>query len=369
MADELGELVDFLGDKRADVRAQAVEIVQGLTGSEDGLAQLASKAEACVPKLLHLLGKPVPESKPAATALVNLTGIPEVATLAVNKGAVERCMEFLRDGDCAPPDLLMMLLANVTNTEGGVSVFSQEGKSLEGFFIMKLVQMLAEGVPSATYDHAASVLTNVTRHPVGRRVFLDPTRGLVRASLPSLLSSASETRRVGVAAALRNCCVDEASRASLLATPGRPGASEEQKAPDADEISVVGFAKAGASGAAEGGLEVVRALLRPVSGVKPSVERVDAVRQSCAEAVAALAQGEGGRAALAACDAPALLKAGYGDEEHPETMEAMEEAAEKFLLHQMVPAEMQPKVRTWPDPPPWSHSRVSRLFCARSFPL
>ena len=53
-----------------------------------------------------------------------------MATLAVEKGAVERCMEFLREGEC-PADLLMMLLANVTNTEGGVSVFSQEGKSLE----------------------------------------------------------------------------------------------------------------------------------------------------------------------------------------------------------------------------------------------
>ena len=31
MADELDELLDFLGDKREDVRQQAAEIVQGLT--------------------------------------------------------------------------------------------------------------------------------------------------------------------------------------------------------------------------------------------------------------------------------------------------------------------------------------------------
>ena len=72
------------------------------------------------------------------------------------------------------------------------------------------------------------------------------------------------------------------------------------------------------------------------------MERCDAVRQSCAEAVAALANGEGGRAALGACDAPALLKVGYGEEDHGETMEAMEVAAEKFLLHSMVPEDMQP---------------------------
>jgi len=165
-------------------------------------------------------------------------------------------MEFLRDCECAPPELLVMLLANVTKTEGGVHVFSQEGKSLEGFFVMKLVQMLAEGTPAQSYDHAASVLTNVTRHPVGRRVFLDPTRGLVRAALPSLLPSAAETRRVGVAAALRNCCVDDASRASLLACPGRTaaggGGGGHGTGPDTREIAVVGFGKTGASGASEG---------------------------------------------------------------------------------------------------------------------
>jgi len=82
---------------------------------------------------------------------------------------------------------------------------------------------------------------------------------------------------------------------------------------------------------------VLRALLRPLSGDIRYTEHRDAVRQSCAEAVAALAAGEGGRAALAACDAPALLKQGYGGEEHAETCAAMEEAAEKFLLHGLVP--------------------------------
>ena len=342
--DELDELIEFLADKRADARAQAAEIVQGLTGSDDGVARLASKSETLIPKLLHLMGKPSAESKPAATALVNLTTASDIATLAVEKGAVERAMEFLRaspDAGGCPPDLLLSLLVNVTNTEGGVHVFSQEGKSLEGFFVMKLVQMLADAQPAELYDHAASVLTNVSRHPAGRRCFIDPSRGLVRAALPSMAGSASETRRVGVAAALRNCCVDDAGRSALLAAPGAGGSSAAAAA--AKEIAVVGFGKDGASGATEGGLEAVRALLRPISAVKTAPERCDAVRQSCAEAVLGLAGSDAGRAALAACDAPRLLKVGYGDEEHPETMEAMEAAAEKFMLHGMVPAEMQPK--------------------------
>ena len=49
MSDELDELIQFLGATRADARAQAAEIVQGLTGTDDGIAQLATKAETLIP--------------------------------------------------------------------------------------------------------------------------------------------------------------------------------------------------------------------------------------------------------------------------------------------------------------------------------
>jgi len=103
---------------------------------------------------------------------------------------------------------------------------------------MKLVQMLAEGRPAGSFDHAASVLTNVARHPVGRRVFLDHGRRLVAAAMPSMASSAPDVRRIGVAAALHNCCVDEASRAALLTIPTAPGAAAGG---NAAEVAVVGF--------------------------------------------------------------------------------------------------------------------------------
>ena len=347
MSDELDELIQFLGATRADARAQAAEIVQGLTGTDDGIAQLATKAETLIPKLLHLMGAPAAESRPATTALVNLTGASEVATLAVEKGAVERAMQFLRgaggeDSAGCPADLLLSVLVNVTNTEGGVHVFAQEGKSLEGFFVAKLVQMLAEGTPAAQFDRAASVLTNVCRHPAGRRNFLEPSRRLVRATLASLKPSAPETRRVGVAAALRNCCADARGcesgswRPSARGTPPRsrrrrPSPASRRWAPPARPRAAS---------------RVVRALLAPVSGGTGGAgvgkERCDAVRQSCAEAVACLADCEGGRAALVQCDAPRLMRLGYADEDHGETAEAMEIAAEKFLRFGMVPAELQP---------------------------
>ena len=60
-----------------------------VTGTDDGVAQLAGRADKVVGKLLHLLGKPAAESKPAATALVNLMARPEVITVAVTKA--RRC--------------------------------------------------------------------------------------------------------------------------------------------------------------------------------------------------------------------------------------------------------------------------------------
>ena len=56
-----------------------------------------------------------------------------------------------------------------------------------------------------------------------------------------------------------------------------------------------------------------------------------------------LADCEIGRAALVQCDAPRLMRLGYADEDHGETAEAMEIAAEKFLRFGLVPAELQPE--------------------------
>ena len=58
----------------------------------------------------------------------------------------------------------------------------QEGKPLEGFYVSKLIQLLSTGKPEEDYDHAASVLTNISRDPIGRRVFLDPQARIVSIS-------------------------------------------------------------------------------------------------------------------------------------------------------------------------------------------
>ena len=69
MPNELDELLDFLGDKRSDVRAKAAEVIQGLTGSEDDIPDLVERRDRVIPALLRLLGGDENEATPAATAL------------------------------------------------------------------------------------------------------------------------------------------------------------------------------------------------------------------------------------------------------------------------------------------------------------
>jgi len=314
MGDELDEVIGFLSDKNPTVREQAAQIVQGLTGTDDGAKLLCAKADSLVPKLLHALGKEGNESKYAATALVNLTHDPEVIAKAVNKGAVERAMDGLRDRDGAPVDLLLSILANVTTAESGVHVISQEGKALEGFYVSKLIQLLTTGKPEEDYDQAASVLTNITRDPIGRRVFLDPRRGLLASVLP-FMSQANELRRERVAAALRNCCMDDIQRKLILDFVS-PGATESEH-------------------------EVVRALLRPISGKKVGAELNDHVRQACAEAIYALAKDEEGLSVLEKLEAPRVLRDGYELEEHAETCAALVASGDIFLKKGMVPEDLQ----------------------------
>ncbi|MCI57336.1 protein FAM203A-like, partial [Trifolium medium] len=55
MATELEELVSFLSSPSPQITKAAVDIVRGLTGSEEGLHSLANQAKALIPALSRLL--------------------------------------------------------------------------------------------------------------------------------------------------------------------------------------------------------------------------------------------------------------------------------------------------------------------------
>lgn len=55
------------------IKQHAVELVQGLTGSPEGIAQLARHGAKLLPPLFRLVPGPEAVSRPALAALVNLS--------------------------------------------------------------------------------------------------------------------------------------------------------------------------------------------------------------------------------------------------------------------------------------------------------
>lgn len=158
------------------IRKAAVGMVQGLTATPEGAEQLRSESEELLPALLWLMNDEGQVSKAALTSLVNLSQVSlafvasrrvlvsasivhrischrssnswglnaflainlqdaDTATKLLGMQCIEKSVDYIRDGSVtASPELLTMLLTNVTTTEAGSERLLQIGKGdLEGF--------------------------------------------------------------------------------------------------------------------------------------------------------------------------------------------------------------------------------------------
>ncbi|KAL4446340.1 hypothetical protein ABPG77_003147 [Micractinium sp. CCAP 211/92] len=306
---ELDELIEFLSDQRPPIAQHAAELVQGLTGSPEGVARLAGKAGTLMPPLLRLVPGPAATSRAALVALVNLSQEPAVQQRLLELNAVGRCMDYVREKACVGrEDLLIMLLANLTALEAGAEALLQVSKGpLEGLHVAMLLKLFLAPVAPGTadiYEHVATILPNVTRFSAGRRLLLQPGRGLLQA-LASQLRSGSELRRRGCAGAIKNCCF-----------------SCEQDG-TANDI------------AAE--TEALSTILDVLCGITAKIAD-EPEREALAEAVLCLARVDSARKQLWKCDAPTLLQKGYEYEENPTVCACMEGTAELFLADGFEPA-------------------------------
>lgn len=217
------------------------------------------------------------------------------------------------------------------------------------------------------YEHVATVLPNVTRFEAGRRLLLQPGRGLLQA-LASQLRSPSELRRRGCAGALKNCCfsceadgtADDIAAETEVSRRGQPVGTAPLSALQANQrretspthrpcLQSVRFAAAPLT--RHRGLAIhppsrpptqqaVSAILDVLCGITAKEEDA-AVREALAEAVLCLARHGGARKQLWAADAPTLLQKGYEFEENPTVCACMEATAELFLADGFQPAEEQ----------------------------
>lgn len=286
------------------IKQHAVELVQGLTGSPEGIAQLASRNDVLLPPLFRLVGSGQPAiSRPALSSLVNLSQEPAAQKKLLDLNAPARCMDYLKENTCpGQEDLLIMLLANLTAAEDGAAALMQLGKpGLEGLNLAILLRLFLDTTNIKAgedpFEHVATILPNVARFVEGRQVLLEPGRGALKA-LASQLRSKSELRHRGCSGAIKNCCF----------TCEEDGTAEDI----AKESSALSD------------------ILAVLAGI-PEVEKDDFVRENLAEAMFCLAKVPVSRKKLWEADAPELLKKAYEYEEHYGVCEALEGAAQFFL--------------------------------------
>ncbi|GLJ51727.1 hypothetical protein SUGI_1099280 [Cryptomeria japonica] len=317
MATEVEELVGFLSSPSPQVKKAAVDIVQGLTGSEEGLKSLANYSDTLLASLLNLLGDKKEFVQPVLEALINLSQETALAGKMVDIGIIEREMEILGKVDPSIIQLLSMLLVNLTHLDSGVERLLQTGtEKLQGLYIAKLVRLFStsssenEGVEDP-YGHIGSILMNISRMETGRKLLLDPKWSLLKQLLRQI-DSPSTLRRKGVSGTLRNCCFESETQlanllllsqflwpALLLPLAGKQEYSKE----DTNKMPLE--------------------LANPLSHEREP-ENDPEIRVQAAEALYLIAVHEGGRKALWSVNGPRILEIGYQYEEDPKVMEAYE---------------------------------------------
>ena len=114
------------------LRKGAVDIVSGLTGSEDGLLALTLHSDLALPSLLRLLGDNSSEDESpmaAADALINLSQNPLICEKLVSLGAASCCVDIIYrqrpGGGLAISRRAVMLLVNITQVDSGVNALLQ----------------------------------------------------------------------------------------------------------------------------------------------------------------------------------------------------------------------------------------------------
>lgn len=315
MATELEELLDFLSSPSPPVKRAAVDIVRGLTGSEDGMQPLTKYSNVLLTKLSQLLGDPKEVSEPAAESLINLSQNSDLAGQMISTGMIKTAMDLLYKPDSAITHLLVMLLVNLTQLDAGIASLLQiEDEKMHGLYVMKLVRSFCrspnekQGDP---FEHVGFVLVNISKKEAGRKLLLDPKRGLLKQIIMQF-DSTSPLRKKGVSGTIRNCCFDAENQlpnllltseflwpALLLPVAGNKVYRQEDTSKMPCELGSA--------------LSIER---EPVTDTE--------IRVQALEAIYLITLQEAGQRAFWSINGPRILQIGYEDEEDPKVMEAYE---------------------------------------------
>ncbi|XP_050203499.1 uncharacterized protein LOC126653610 isoform X1 [Mercurialis annua] len=315
MATELEELVGFLSSPSLPVQKAAILIVRDLTGSQDGLQSLSNYANHLLSSLSPLLNQTKDISEPAAEALVNLSQNADLAAKMIEMGMVQMAMHLLYRPDSSITHLLVMLLVNLTHLDVGISSLLQtDDEKMQGLFVMKLVRSFCRSSGETRddpFDHVGSIIVNISQKESGRKMLLDPKRGLIKQILRQF-DSTSTLRKKGVSGTIRNCCFEAESQLQDLLL-------ESEFLWPALLLPVAGNKVYNDQDTSKMPLELSSAL---------SIEREpcnDAeIRVQALESIYLIILQEAGLRAFWSVNGPRILQVGYEDERDVKVMEAYE---------------------------------------------
>ncbi|XP_047323733.1 protein HGH1 homolog [Impatiens glandulifera] len=314
MANEMEELLDFLSSPSPPVKKAAVDIVRDLTGSEEGLLSLSAYSNTALTSLASLMSEKKEVSEPAAEALVNLSQNSDLSAKLVSMGMIKTVMDILYKPEACITRLLVMLLVNLTRIDTGIAALLQvDDEKMHGLYVMKLVRSFCistekNGDP---FEHVGSILVNISQREAGRKLLVDPKRGLLK-QITRQFDSTNLLRKKGVSGTIRNCCFEADSQIQnllliseflwptlLLPVAGNKIYSEEDTSKMPRELGIV--------------LSIER---EPVDDPE--------IRVQALEAVYLIVLQDAGRRAFWSVNGTRILQVGYEDEEDPKVMEAYE---------------------------------------------
>lgn len=330
-AETLSALTALLsGARPPSVRVAAATAAAAATSGQGADAAASRAAAAGHPPLLRrllALRADAAAGRFALSALVNIAEDAVAAAALAAAGAVAAAADALLDPDQrAMASLYAALLANVTRVPEGVAALTGEGEAGAGGgeatrAAARLLR-LAAALPSLP---DALFLANACSSARGREVLLsnaeeDPRKQPLNALLVMLRDPAQD-RRLAAASALRNCAMDEASHAPLLARTDVLGVALVRLMAPGHPLSEEDLDGAPA--------EVVAAAKRPMQlAPEPHAE----IRLLIVEALLLLCQTLEGRNALRTSKAYPILREWHHEEDDEGVKEALEQIVDRTEL-------------------------------------
>ena len=209
--DEVSQLASFLKkDARVDLKVSALSYVLGLTGSPDGLDCIYAHKEILLPALLELTED---ESHAIANdsylALVNLAANSRLARELVLLHVTPKLLTLLLDPKCT--DHVSMILSNLTRSnEGSKAVLEVLQSDNSNVQLHQLVGLFCTN-RTTKFHYMATVFSNISQLPSGRRLFLNPQQCILQRLLPFMSYQDSLVRRGGIVGLVRNLCFETGS--------------------------------------------------------------------------------------------------------------------------------------------------------------